>query len=99
MLVDLRQARLLQLESDDIIRLARMRLQLGSPETKVCCWVSEDGSFGMLRMYAAYAEILGIRKETDFDIYFHAAEILSWLTNQAGLPGTDAQTLIAERLL
>ena len=98
MLIDLRKPRLLRLEAADIRRLARARQQFGGINSKVCCWVSEDGSFGMLRMYAAYAEIFGVRREEDFEIHLMAPGILTWLTDVAGLTSRDAQGLIADLL-
>lgn len=96
LLVDLRETRLLQLEASDIRRLARARMHLGPAANKVCCWVSDDGSFGMLRMYAAYSDVLGVRQETDFDIHLLASGVLEWLKSVAGLSDTAAQSLIAD---
>ena len=97
-IMDLRQADLLASTSADIRGLLRKRKSLGvKAADNPCCFIAGDiGSFGMLRMYVAYSEAEGLRREENAFVTMELFEGVEWLLKHLKRPGSDAASLLTE---
>jgi hypothetical protein len=96
MLVDLRAVDLLDTEAQEIRNLIWDRRQfardlVGPPAAFVA---RNDGSYGMLRVYAAYAEFSGLRRQEDFFPTTDIRAAVEWLYPRLGSPAAAQEALL-----
>ncbi|MDJ0822445.1 MAG: hypothetical protein QNJ09_11655 [Paracoccaceae bacterium] len=96
LLLDFRAIDLLRFETEDMRRLIRRRQELDvGQKSGPCAYLAEEsGSFGMLRMYAAYAEILGLRDDNDSIVTMEIGEAIDWLSRRLDLPEASVPDIL-----
>lgn len=84
LLLDFRSVKLVKYSSEDFRRDIRRRFELTKDYTDVPCALisGSDTDFGMLRMYATYAEIGGVRSTGNTFVSCSIDEGIAWLKSK-----------------
>lgn len=87
-LMDFRSVRLVDCSSDDFRRDVRRRVELAKEFSDVPCALvaGSDADFGMLRMYATYAEIGGAHSTDSIFVTCSIDEAIAWLQSKLEKP-------------
>ena len=96
LLLDLRMVNLLRFDTSEIKHLIRQRISLGPNLTNnPCAYVAgDDGSFGMLRMLATYAEVFNLREDGRAIVTEDMEEAVQWLFQWLDSPQSDYASLL-----
>lgn len=96
LLVDLRAVNLIKLDAEDVRALVRKRMSFGTDySNNPSVFVGgDDGSFGMLRMYAAYAEVAGLRAQENMLVTLDMQEAVDWILPRLNAPRSSRSELL-----
>ena len=98
LLWDMREVDLLKVETGELKAMIRKREEFGAAHANglMAIVVGDLGSFGMMRMYIALAEIGRLRNEDRFHLGYDMGEALRWLDRMMGLDAADAEYLFSK---
>lgn len=90
-LLDFRSVSLVKFSAEDFRRVIRKRLDFSQEHTEVpyALIASSDADFGMLRMYATYAEIAGLRSAQNTYVTRNFVEGMQWLRSKSQCTNGD----------